>query len=177
MTERDAEVDTFIAVGANIAPERNIVRGLDLLRERVTVWAVSPFYWSRALRRPEQPDYLDGIVCARTAMPARALKFDVLRSIEAAVGRVRSADAYAARELDMDLILYGDCVIREPDLDIPSPEIRARNFVAIPLAELAPDLTLPDTGLRLAEIAAAMDRAPLRPAAEFGLQLSMRLGV
>ena len=61
------------------------------------------------------------------------------------MGRIRTAKANACREIDLDLLLYGDLVMDDECLKIPDPDIRDRPFVAIPLCELAPDLVLPDT--------------------------------
>ncbi len=62
------------------------------------------------------------------------------------------------------MILYGTSVINEPDLKIPDPAIHSYPFVAVPLLELAPDLTLPDTGKKLA------DEPVIKKAADLNLQ-------
>ncbi len=136
---------SFIAVGSNIDPEPNILKALTLLAEHVHVTALSTFYSTPALGRPEQPDFINGVCLAMTGLSAAALKLDVLRPIEAALGRARSADRYAPRAIDLDILLLGDIVVREPGLQIPDPDVRTRRFLAVPLLELAPDLILPDT--------------------------------
>jgi len=160
MPESEQAVDAFIAVGSNINPERNIAAALDLLTGRVRVTGVSTFYRTAPLGRPEQPDFLNGVFRVRTAMEPRALKFDVLRDVERRLGRLRTADRFAAREIDLDLLLYGDRTIEEPDLSVPAEDIE-RPFVAIPLAELAPDYVLPPTGSPLSCLCARMDRRGL----------------
>jgi dihydroneopterin aldolase/2-amino-4-hydroxy-6-hydroxymethyldihydropteridine diphosphokinase len=146
---------------------------------------ISAFYASPALGRPEQPDFYNGAVEAETELSPRELKFSVLRAIEAELGRRRSADRYAAREIDLDLALYDELVCREPDLVLPDPEIAARPFLAVPLAELAPDLILPGSawgGLParrpdrpLRAIAAALDASALRPLSGFTARLRKEL--
>jgi 2-amino-4-hydroxy-6-hydroxymethyldihydropteridine diphosphokinase len=138
-------VDAFVAVGSNIDPQANVPRALALLKTYVSVTAVSTFYRTAAVNRPDQPDFANGVVKIQTTRPPREVKFDVLRRIEDQLGRVRSADKYAARTIDLDLILYGTMVIDKPDLHLPDPSIHTYPFVAIPLLELACDLVLPDT--------------------------------
>jgi 2-amino-4-hydroxy-6-hydroxymethyldihydropteridine diphosphokinase len=92
----------------------------------------------------DQPRYLNGAVVGETTLPARAL-LDQLLALEGERGRTRPS-AMAPRTLDLDLILYGDAVIREPGLQVPHPRFRERLFVLEPLAEIAPDWIDPETG-------------------------------
>lgn len=94
-----------------------------------------------------QPDYLNAVVVGRTALSARALLARLLQ-IEQALGRTRPS-LRAPRTIDLDLILFGDAVLDEPDLQVPHPRFRERAFVLDPLAELAPDLVDPVTGLTI----------------------------
>ena len=100
--------------------------------------------------RREKQDVNINVWHIQTAVSARALKFGILRGIETDLGHARSADKYAARPIDLDLAVYGDAVIDEPDLHVPDPDIRERPFVAVPLLGLAPNLVMPDTGEPLA---------------------------
>jgi 2-amino-4-hydroxy-6-hydroxymethyldihydropteridine diphosphokinase len=85
-----------------------------------------------------------------TALSARAL-LETMLSIEEHLGRVRPYPG-AARTVDLDLILYGDAVIDEPDLVVPHPRFRERRFVLDPLAEVAGDWTDPVTGLTISAL-------------------------
>lgn len=154
----------YIAFGSSIDPEQNIPDALDLLNARCAVLAVSRMYRSRALDRPGDPDFVNGVCEVRTALPPRALKYDILREIERRLGRVRTKDAYAPRTIDLDIALYRDAVIEEPGLAVPDPDIASRPFLAVPLLELAPDLVLPGTGVRLADAVRGMDAGELAPA-------------
>jgi 7,8-dihydro-6-hydroxymethylpterin-pyrophosphokinase len=87
---------------------------------------------------------------------------------------VRKADKYAARTIDLDIAVYDDAVIDEPDLRIPDPDIRSRPFIAIPLLELAPKLILPDTGERLSSLAIVKGREGLDPVYDFTEELRGR---
>lgn len=137
----------FIGVGANLDPEANIRSALRLLAREMRVVALSTFYRAPAEGRPEQPDYVNGVVELETGLGPHELQQQVLRRIEAALGRQRSEDKFAARPIDLDLLLHCGIVLR-------SQEIERRAFVAIPLAELVPDLTLPGMHEPLRAIAA-----------------------
>lgn len=98
----------------------------------------------------DQPLYLNAVIVGDTALDARAL-LDELMAIEDAFGRERPF-AGAPRTLDLDLVLLGDEVIEEPGLQVPHPRFRERFFVLGPLAQVAPDLRDPVTGLRVGEL-------------------------
>ena len=170
-SDRSQTVDAFVSVGANIDPERNVVEALRLLRQSVRITGVSTFYRTKAVGRPKQQDFLNGVWKVATDIAPRSLKFDVLRDIERRLGRIRRADKYAARTIDLDVILHGDAVIDEPDLHIPDPDIRTRAFVAVPLLELAPELRLPDTGEALAKLVGEQQTRRLQPDIPFTNQL------
>ncbi len=153
----------FIGMGANVDPEANILRALGLLSSRARVVGVSTFYRTPAEGRPEQPDYVNGVVAIETELPPRELKEGVLEGIEARLGRRRTGDKFAARPIDLDLLLYEDLVVDEPGLALPPPDIERRPFVAIPLAELAPERILPGTDLLLRDVAAKWSGARMEP--------------
>jgi 2-amino-4-hydroxy-6-hydroxymethyldihydropteridine diphosphokinase len=97
-----------------------------------------------------QPRYLNAAVAGTTTLDARAL-LGALLSIEADYGRARPYRG-APRTLDLDLVLLADDVINEPGLQVPHPRFRNRFFVLGPLAEIAPDMRDPVTGLRVGEL-------------------------
>jgi dihydroneopterin aldolase/2-amino-4-hydroxy-6-hydroxymethyldihydropteridine diphosphokinase len=165
----------LVSIGSNIDPERNIERAVQLLRKRVAVIAMSDFYWTKAFGPVGQPDFLNGACQVETNLSARALKFDVLRAIERELGRVRGADKYAPRTIDLDLVLYGDEVLCENGLNVPDPDIRSRPFLAVPLSELAFDYVLPGEHVTLGRIAERLGRGGLAPAHEFSARLKARL--
>jgi 2-amino-4-hydroxy-6-hydroxymethyldihydropteridine diphosphokinase len=166
--------DVLIAVGSNIDPEINIPKALDLLNKRCPIFAVSTFYRSKAIEREDQPDFLNGACRCTGAWPPRELKYGVLRPIEAELGRVRTEDAHAAREIDLDIGLMGDCIVEDSDLSVPDPDIEKRAFLAVPFAELAPDAILPTTGRKLSDLAAVFDEYDLHTDSEFSDFLRIR---
>lgn len=160
-----------MGVGSNLAPDVNVEEGLRLLGAATRLLGVSTFYRTAPLGAPGAPWFANGVVRVETELAPRELQFEVLRGIEAALGRVRGADRNAPRELDLDLLLHGDAVVDEPNLVLPAPEIRERRFVALPLWELAPGLVLPGGGGALAEVVRGMSTAGLEPLAELTRRL------
>ncbi|HUS91904.1 MAG TPA: 2-amino-4-hydroxy-6-hydroxymethyldihydropteridine diphosphokinase [Phycisphaerae bacterium] len=161
------EVAAYVAVGSNVEPRQHIPAALDILRRRVSISAVSTVYRSQAVGpdgrpRTDHPDFLNAVFELRADCGARELKFGILRPIEQALGRVRTADRYAPRTIDLDVVLYGEEVIDEPLLRVPAPDL-ARPFVAVPLLELAPNLVLPDTGEPLSCLGSAGAPAGMTP--------------
>jgi len=136
--------DCFIALGSNLeSPQDQVESGLRALSALpgCTLLSRSPWYTSRALGPGSQPDYVNGVARLETRLaPMELLRS--LQAIETAHGRKR-AERWAARTLDLDLLLYGLEIVDEPGLTIPHPEIKQRNFVIYPLFDLAPDLILP----------------------------------
>ena len=153
----------FIAVGSNINPEENVRAALLALAAQEAIVAVSTIYRTEPEGRPGQPDFYNCVVEIRTETTPKALKYRVLRRIEAGLGRQRSADKFAPRTIDLDLILYDDLILRTDDLVIPDPEIACRSFLASCLGELAPDLMLPGTALGVAKLAAGLSQDNMHP--------------
>ena len=152
--QKSEVTSAYVAVGSNIDPLTHIEAGLRALAEYVRVVDISTVYASRPSERPEQPDFVNGVLLVETERDPWSLKFDVLREVESRQGRRRERDKHAARTLDLDLILFGDKVIRSDDLVLPDPDIYKAPYVYFPLAELAPDLILPDTGVRAGDLGA-----------------------
>jgi 2-amino-4-hydroxy-6-hydroxymethyldihydropteridine diphosphokinase len=115
------------------------------IRETVPVGAPGP-----------QSLYLNAVAIGRTDMSAGDL-LTALQAIEQERGRERPFPN-AARTLDLDLILFGDAVIDEPNLIVPHPRFRERRFVLEPLAELAPEMRDPVSGLTAGELLLRLNR-------------------
>jgi len=161
----------FIGVGSNIAPEENIREALCRLAQSVRLVSISTFYREPAIDRPEEPDFYNGVVAIDTDLPPVTMKWKVLRPIEAALSRRRSADKYAMRTIDLDLLLYDDCVLSSSELSLPDPNILKRAFVAIPLCELAPALVLPGSGVPIRQVAEQFAKNNMEPLHEYTRQL------
>ena len=138
-------VIAYISAGSSVEPRRNLENAAVMLRETVHITGVSTVYRTPAIDRPNDPDFLNCVFQISTDVLPRALTFDVLRAVEDRLGRRRLRDKYAPRRIDLDLILYGDQTIDEPDLTIPHPDL-SRWFVRVPLLELSPDVCVPGAG-------------------------------
>ena len=157
----------FIGIGSNIAPEKNIRAALRLLATSASIKSISTFYREPAIDRPSEPDFYNGVVAIDTDLPPMTLKLKLLRKIEAALGRRRSADKYASRTIDLDLLVYGDLVVSSKQLTLPDPDILTRAFVAVPLCEIAPELLLPGLGVPICEVAERLPKEGMQPLPEF----------
>lgn len=157
----------FIGVGSNISPEGNVRRAISLLADEVSIVGISTFYRTEAEGRPGQPPFLNGVVEVDTDVPPGELKRSILRRIEDELGRRRTEDKYAPRTIDLDVVIYDDLVLSTGDLVIPDPQIAHRPFLAIPLCELAPGLTLPGSGLRIEEAAAIHAHHSMKPLPDY----------
>lgn len=153
----------FISMGSNIDPRANIRNALSALARQVSVAAVSTVYLAPAEGRPGQPPFYNCIVEVETDIAPMELKYQVLRPIEAALGRERTSDKYAPRTIDLDLILYGEATLKAEGLVLPDPQIAQRSFLAVPLSELAPYLIIPGVGRSASDLAAAFQNCELHP--------------
>ncbi|HXT38362.1 MAG TPA: 2-amino-4-hydroxy-6-hydroxymethyldihydropteridine diphosphokinase [Chloroflexota bacterium] len=136
----------YLGLGANLGDRAAALRAaLDLLKEsgQVTVDAVSSLYETAPMYVTDQPAFLNAVARVETALAPEAL-LDLLKQIEAARGRV-ARYRYGPREVDLDILLYDDLVLDTPRLTIPHKGLVERAFVLVPLAELAPRLTIPGT--------------------------------
>ncbi len=135
----------YIGLGSNLDnPPNQIARALDQIAQLPNshLLACSPLYKSRAVGPANQPDYINAVVLIDTQLPPLNL-LDHLQSIEAAHQRVR-VEHWGPRTLDLDILLLDNHFINLDRLKVPHPYLQQRNFVLYPLADIAPDLILPD---------------------------------
>jgi 2-amino-4-hydroxy-6-hydroxymethyldihydropteridine diphosphokinase len=152
----------FVGVGSNVEPEAHVPAALARLQEAVGILDLSTFHLTQALGRPSDPPFVNGVAEVRGALEPAPLK-ELLRRIEEAEGRRRGGDPFGPRPIDLDLLLHGDAASSTPDLPLPHPDVLHRRFVALPLLELAPDLALPGSGVRLSTLVDAMPPHPMAP--------------
>ncbi len=107
--------------------------------------AQSALYRSAPIGPPEQPEYINAVACLDTELLPREL-LRALQTVEVGLGRVRGAVRWGPRTLDLDILMYGDLQLAEPQLTIPHPRMAQRAFVLIPLREVAPGITVPGAG-------------------------------
>ncbi|HBS6041551.1 TPA: 2-amino-4-hydroxy-6-hydroxymethyldihydropteridine diphosphokinase [Klebsiella aerogenes] len=140
----------YIAIGSNLASpleQVNVaIRALaDIPDSRVV--SVSSLYRTPPLGPQDQPDYLNAAVALETSLAPEAL-LDHTQRIELQQGRVRKAERWGPRTLDLDIMLFGDAIINSERLTVPHYDMKNRGFMLWPLFEIAPQLHFPD-GLAL----------------------------
>lgn len=150
----------YIALGSNLAsPLDQVNAALTALGEipQSHIAAVSSLYRTPPLGPPDQPDYLNAAVALDTALTPEAL-LDCTQRIELQQGRVRKAERWGPRTLDLDIMLFGSLTLATPRLTIPHYDMKNRGFMLWPLFEIAPELTFPD-GSSLRDALAALNAA------------------
>ncbi len=147
MTNEGKGVSVIVGLGSNLGDRNeNMGRALDLLRELagVNLLRVSRLRETDPVGGPPQGKYLNAVAEVETVIAPREL-LARFHEIEANLGRVRTVRD-GPRPIDLDILFYGDEMIKEPGLEIPHPRMLEREFVLEPLAELAPERRHPLTG-------------------------------
>ncbi len=141
-----APVTAFIGVGANLGFARDAVLNAlaDLSGLLQTTFVVASGLYRSAPVDGDGPDYINAVAGIETTLSAHAL-LAALQAIEIRYGRVRTT-RNAPRTLDLDLLLYGDGLLKTPDLIVPHPRIAERAFVLMPLIEIAGPILIPGQG-------------------------------
>ncbi|WP_336296132.1 2-amino-4-hydroxy-6-hydroxymethyldihydropteridine diphosphokinase [Cronobacter dublinensis] len=153
----------YIALGSNLAePLSQVNDALAALAQipHSRIVATSPFYRTPPLGPQDQPDYLNAAVALETTLTAGAL-LDNTQRIELQQGRVRKAERWGPRTLDLDIMLFGDETINTERLTVPHYDMKNRAFMLLPLAQIAPALRFPD-GERLADVLERLDCSAIR---------------
>lgn len=136
----------YIAIGSNLAsPLEQVNAAITALGEipHSQIVALSHFYRTPPLGPQDQPDYLNAAIALDTTLDADTL-LDHTQRIELAQGRVRKAERWGPRTLDLDIMLFGDEVINTPRLTVPHYDMHNRGFMLWPLFEIAPEVLFPD---------------------------------
>ncbi|HCM1942765.1 TPA: 2-amino-4-hydroxy-6-hydroxymethyldihydropteridine diphosphokinase [Salmonella enterica subsp. salamae serovar 30:g,m,s:e,n,x] len=154
----------YIALGSNLAsPLEQVNAALkaiaDIPDSRIV--AVSSFYRTPPLGPQDQPDYLNAAVALETTLAPEAL-LDHTQRIELQQGRVRKAERWGPRTLDLDIMLFGDEVINTDRLTVPHYDMKNRGFMLWPLFEIAPDLIFPDDKKSLSRLITTVFPCPAR---------------
>jgi 2-amino-4-hydroxy-6-hydroxymethyldihydropteridine diphosphokinase len=156
-----------LLLGSNILPEENLPRAAYELSRLVHVTQASNV-WQTAAVGSLGPDFLNAAVLISTRLDPQTLKLQVLRPLERSLGRVRDADKFAARKIDLDIVAW--------DGQVCDPDLWTFAHLAVPVAELLPDLRSPETGESLAAAALRlMDSTPVLKRSD--IQLEMASGV
>lgn len=132
--------------------KENIRQALELLagESGISLVRVAPLYKTDPVGCQEQDWFLNTVAEIETGLPPRELLAALMR-IESRLGRRRTV-RWGPRVIDLDILLYGETAVCDPDLEIPHPRLEERAFVVVPLARLHPDMILPG-GRTAAELA------------------------
>jgi 2-amino-4-hydroxy-6-hydroxymethyldihydropteridine diphosphokinase len=159
----------LISLGSNIEPEHYLPEAVRALRRLGSSLRVSKAYQNPAIGSQPQPDFINAAVRLQTDLDPATLRKE-LRGIEHRLGRVRTPDKHAPRTIDLDLCMLGQLILEEGDFKLPDPEVPLRPHLALPLAEIAPEMIYPLTGETLFALAAR-----LRPRAKLHVREDLDL--
>lgn len=144
----------YVGLGSNLQqPRQQLQKALLQLQQipECTLLRCSSFYGSTAVGPGEQPDYINAVAALHCDLQAEAL-LEQLQRIEHQQGRERGEQQWIPRTLDLDLLLFDQQVIDTERLQVPHPRLKERNFVVLPLLEIAENCVLPDN-TKLTDIA------------------------
>ena len=142
-------IPAYIALGSNLNdPAKQIRQAVQRLKALADSRLVlqSSLYRSAPLGPQDQPDFINAVVGMLTKRDAPTLLTE-LQGIEQRMGRVPPVQRWGARTIDLDILMFGELRSSDASLQLPHPEMHKRNFVMVPLAEIAPALLLPGHGV------------------------------
>jgi len=146
----------YLALGSNVGDSRqHIKQAAELLATVLRDMKQAPVYLSKAVGYADQPDFFNTAVRGLTELEPAAL-LEQIKDIERQVGRTPTF-LHGPREIDIDIIFYGDTLLETDELAIPHPGFRDRDFVLRPLLDLEPSLTDPRTGQTVASLLAKIN--------------------
>jgi 2-amino-4-hydroxy-6-hydroxymethyldihydropteridine diphosphokinase len=142
----------YIGIGSNLGDrEGNCLRAIELMEERgLEVKGRSRTYETEPWGVKDQPRFINMAVSVETELAPQKL-LSLLKEIEKLLGRTETV-RYGPRTIDLDILLYDTLVVKEGDMEIPHPLMHERDFVLVPLAEIAPEAVHPVMGKTIREL-------------------------
>ena len=119
----------------------------------IRVSQMATIYDTEPVGGPPQPEFLNTVVELETMLSPQQL-LDTVKGVERKMGRLPSGPRWGPRVIDLDILLYDEGVLNEPNLIIPHPRMHERRFVLEPLAQLIPEFRHPLLGHTMAELLA-----------------------
>lgn len=149
----------YVGIGSNINKEENIRGAVRKLATHYGSLTLSPVYESKALGFKGE-NFFNLVAGFDSVESIERLK-ETFFKIESQLGRVRQENSFSSRTLDLDLLLYGDTIRNDDKANLPHPDIQRYAFVLCPLADIAPKLRHPETGLTCARMWQQFDAGKL----------------
>jgi len=158
-------IRAFIGLGANVGEVETTLTeamwAIDSLPQ-TSIRAQSKFYRTPPWGLLDQPEFINAVVEVQTRLVPRIL-LNYLLDVETRFGRERSeGEKWGPRELDLDLLIFGDEQIDMPGMHLPHPHLHERAFVLVPLAEIAAALEIPGLG-KVSDLLAKVDATGIDP--------------
>ena len=144
-------IEVYLGLGSNVGDrEANLRKALGLLGEHVAIETTSSLYDTEPWGYLDQPRFLNCVCLGWTSLSPLSL-LEEIKSIEARMGR-EPTFAGGPRLIDVDILFYGQEIVREIGLDVPHPRLEERTFVLVPLVEMAPDCVHPLLNMKVSEV-------------------------
>ncbi|MGE5224803.1 MAG: 2-amino-4-hydroxy-6-hydroxymethyldihydropteridine diphosphokinase [Omnitrophica WOR_2 bacterium] len=155
--------NAYIGLGSNINPIQNLVKAVELLEKSILIKTISQV-WETTPSGAQGPNFLNAAAQIETQLTPSLLKSLVLRRVEVELGRVRTGNKNAPRTIDLDILVFEN--------DLLDPKVWTHAFVAVPLSELIPQFTNPETHETLDEAALRLSAmTSLKPRPDVSLKL------
>ena len=146
-------MEVWVGMGSNLGDRLSLLQfSLGHLRRLGSVQRLSGIYETEPWGRPDQPAFLNAVCSLIPLVEDPALFLAELKALEILAGRDPDAPRWGPRTLDLDLLFWGHLVYKTDRLTIPHPSLSERRFVLVPMAEVAPDLIPPGTGLTVKQL-------------------------
>ncbi len=162
----------YLGLGSNLGDRYGrLIEALDRLRAHVTLEAISSIYETEPWGYTDQPNFLNAVCEGETELSARNL-LSAVKTIEEEMGREQTF-RYGPRTIDLDILLYGDAILEEEQLQVPHPHLHERDFVLAPLNEIAPQVFHPRLEKTIEALSVVLDLSQVRVFARRPLPVGM----
>ena len=146
----------YLCLGSNLGNrQRNLDQAIEQLSQRLKMGPISSVYDTEPMGNTTQPRFLNLVCQATTRLEPQSLLL-LVKGIELRLGRPRESKSGDPRPIDIDILFYDDQVVETEELIIPHPRLAEREFVLVPLDEIAPEMVHPVSGLTVSQMRDAL---------------------